>query len=275
MLVDQKQNVWQLPAVLNLTLGGMGAGLYLLTLVLNFPQNATWTQSLAQTAIIKLLGPVLVGIGLLALTVEAGHPLNSIYLLTNLRNSWMSREALAAGIFILAAGLDWLFPNPILRGVAALAGLVFIISQGMMVWRASGVFTWDVAIVPWFFLTCGLTTGGGLLLIVCTFFNWAAIAALPILVMLIAIANAVVWIVYLSTPSEEFRHDIAAVRQVSHITLTLGIGHLLPIVLIILALTMQLPQVEPMAGLMLIFGGVMQKFAFALQARTMRSVISA
>jgi phenylacetyl-CoA:acceptor oxidoreductase 26-kDa subunit len=273
MLPGQKQNVWQLPAVLNLTLGGMGAGFYLITLLLILPQNADWTQSLAQTAVFKLLGPALVSLGLLSLTTEAGHPLNSIYLLTNLRYSWMSREALAGGIFILAAGLDWLMPNPVLQGIAALAGLVFIIAQGMMVWRASGVFTWSVPTVPWFFLTCGLATGSAVMLVVTAFLNANSWVSLPLATLTAAIANALVWTIYLSTPGEIFQRGIAPLRQTSHIALTLGVGHLLPIVLLFITLTMSLPLAIPIAGLALIVGGVVQKFAFAFEASAMRSVI--
>jgi len=273
MLPGQKQNVWQLPAVLNLTLGGMGAGFYLITLLLILPQNADWAQSLTQTAIFKLLGPALVSVGLLSLTTEAGHPLNSIYLLTNLRNSWMSREALAGGIFILAAGLDWLMPHPVLRGIAALAGLVFIIAQGMMVWRASGVLTWNTPLAPWFFLTCGLATGSGSMLVVSTFLKVDALVSLPLVTLIVAVANALVWTVYLNTPGELFQRGIAPLRQTSHIALTLGVGHLLPIVLILITLATTQPLVTLMAGLALIAGGVMQKFAFAFQASAMRSVI--
>ena len=135
-----KQTSWKIPAVLNLTLGGMGAGFYLIALLLIFPpQGADMTQVFVQTAVFKLLGPLLVSVGLISLTTEAGHPLKSIYLLVNLRHSWMSREALAGGIFILAAGLDWLIPSLILKIIAASAAFVFILAQGMIVWRASGV----------------------------------------------------------------------------------------------------------------------------------------
>ena len=71
---SQKQNAWQLPAALNLTLGGMGAGFYLVTLLLVLPESSGWTQSLMQTAVFKLLGPVLVCLGLLSLTTMPGNP---------------------------------------------------------------------------------------------------------------------------------------------------------------------------------------------------------
>jgi DMSO reductase anchor subunit len=270
---SQKQNTWQLPAALNLTLGGMGAGFYLVTLLLTLPESSDWTQSLMQTAVFKLLGPVLVSVGLLSLTTEAGHPLHSIYLLTNLRRSWMSREALAGGIFIIAAGLDWLIPNPALRGVAVLAGLVFIVAQGMIVLRANSVITWNVPTVPLFFLTCGLATGSGLMLIVLSLFSAPSAMSLPLVGLVAAIANALVWAVYLHTPGEAFQRGIEPLRQLNSVALTIGVGHLLPIVLLIAALAMPQPLTVAAAGLALIFGGVRQKFGFAFKGRVMRSLV--
>ena len=273
MLSGQKQNAWKMPAVLNLTLGGMGAGYYLIALLLIVPHSADWTQSLAQAAMLKLLGPLLVCIGLLSLTVEAGHPFKSIYLLTNLRHSWMSREALAALVFILAAVLDWLTPGAILRGIAGLAALVFILAQGMIVWRASGVFTWNTPVVPWFFLTCALATGCGVMLVVGRVFSTSSWVSLSLVTVVITILNSIVWLVYLNTPGEVFQRETKPLRQMSHIARTLGVGHALPIALLLIALTMPMPFVIPVAGVALIFGGVIQKSEFAFEASTMRSVI--
>jgi DMSO reductase anchor subunit len=270
---SQKQNAWRVPAALNLTLGGMGAGFYLVTLLLVLPESSGWTQSLMQTAVFKLLGPVLVCLGLLSLTTDAGQPLHSIYLLTNLRRSWMSREALAGGIFIIAAGLDWLIPNPVLRGVAALSGLIFMVAQGMIVSRASNVITWNAPMVPLFFLTCGLATGSGLMLIVLSLFTAPSAISLPLVGLITALANALVWTVYLRTPGEAFQHGVEPLRQRNSVALTIGVGHLLPIVLLIAALAMPQPLTVAAAGLALIFGGVRQKFGFAFKGSTMRSLV--
>lgn len=273
MLTGQKQNAWKLPAVLNLTLGGMGAGLYLLTLLLIFPNATQWSQHLAQTAIFKLSGPILVCIGLLALTTEAGHPMKSIYLLANLRHSWMSREALAAGIFILAAGLDWLFPSPILQGIAAISGLGFMVSQGMIVWRASGVVTWNTSLVPLFFLTCGLATGSGIFLITNYFLGYPTFLPVPILVIVVAIANGGVWLGYLNLHGVEFQRGIAALRKPVSLFLTIVIGHILPVILLVCTFFIGMSLGPVLAGVGLLFGGVFQKFSFAFEGSGMRSVI--
>jgi phenylacetyl-CoA:acceptor oxidoreductase 26-kDa subunit len=269
---SQKQSAWQVPALLNLILGGLGAGFYVITL-LTLPQNGGWTQSPLQCAVIKLLGPAFVSLGLVSLTTEAGHPLNSIYLLTNLRRSWMSREALAAGVFIIAAGLDWLVPNLILQGVAAVAGLVFIFSQGMLVLRASGVITWNVPIIPWFFLTSGLATGAGMLLIIVSFLGMPSLALLSLVALVIAIVNTLVWVAYLNTSGEAFQRAIKLLRQTNNLALTIGLGHLLPIVLLIAALVQPQTFLVVIAGLALIIGGASQKFGLAFQASVLRGLV--
>lgn len=270
---SQKQKVWHLPAALNLTLGGMGAGFYLVTLLLILPESCGWAQSLMQAAVFKLLGPVLVIVGLLSLTTETGQPVHSIYLLTNLRRSWMSREILAGGIFIIAAVLDWLIPSPVLRGVASLTGFVFIVAQGMIVSHASSVITWNAPMVPLFFLTCGLATGSGLMLIVIPLFSMSSTMSLPLVGLVIAFANGLVWATYLRTPGEAFQSGIEPLRQPITVALTLGVGHLLPMVLLIATLAVPQPLTIAAAGFALIFGGVRQKFGFAFKGSAVRSLV--
>jgi DMSO reductase anchor subunit len=269
---SQKQSAWQAPALLNLILGGLGAGFYVIAL-LTLPQNDAWARAPIQCAVIKLLGPALVSLGLVSLTVEAGHPLNSIYLLTNLRQSWMSREALAAGVFIIAAGLDWLTSNPISQGVAAVAGLVFIFSQGMLVLHASGVITWNVPIIPWFFLTCGLATGAGLLFIVVSALGVSSSTWLPIAMLITAIVNAAVWVAYLNAPGQAFQCAIEPLRRRNSLALTLGLGHLLPIVLLVANFVQSQTPLVVAAGLALIIGGASQKFGLAFQASALRGFV--
>jgi DMSO reductase anchor subunit len=272
MLPGETQKNWRLPAFLNLTLGGMGGGFYLVGLLLA-PQSGDVSQALAQTAILKLLGPALVGLGLLGLTTEAGRPMNSIYLFTNVRHSWMSREALAGAVFILAAAVDWLLPNPLLRGAAAVASLTFVVAQGMMVFRASGVVTWNAPTVPWFFLTCGLATGAGAMLIVSTFLPAQWLVPLPVAALLTAAANGLVWVAYQNTPGETFQRALAPIHNASHIVLALGVGHLLPIGLLLIATIQPVPAAGLLAGLALIGGGAMLKYAFAFEASAIRGLV--
>ena len=275
MLPGERQTNWRLPAFLNLTLGGMGAGAYLAGLLLEAAQPGNWAQPMDQAAVLKLLGPALVAIGLASLTTEAGRPLNSIYLLANVRQSWMSREALAGLVFILAAALDWLAPHPILRAVAAVAALLFIVAQGMMVYRASGVVTWNVPTVPVFFLTCGLATGCGAMLLASVLLSVHSLVPLPLAALAAAAANGLAWLVYRNTHGESFRRALAPLHSASHMALALGVGHLLPMALLLFTLVQPVPALLPLAGLALMVGGAMQKYAFAFEASALRGLVRA
>src|SRR5574341_607336 len=129
LIKPQLQKVWKWPAATNFTTGGIGAGFYLVGLVLGLPRDQDWLAPFLAgqawllpavwAALFKLVGPAFVGAGFIALTTEAGRPQRGINLFRHLRRSWMSRETLAFVIFAPFAALDWLMPNPIARAVAA------------------------------------------------------------------------------------------------------------------------------------------------------------
>jgi hypothetical protein len=91
--------------------------------------------------------------------------------------------------------------------------------------------------------------------------------------LLVALANGLIWIAYLNTPGEALQRGLAPIRQTSQIALALGAGHLLPVALLLITLIAPLPLAVPIAGLALIFGGAMQKYAFAFEGSAMRTVI--
>ncbi len=284
LVTAQKQKVWKWPAATNFSLGGMGTGYYLAGLLLVHVIPGDWFPALLQTAVFKLLGPALVGIGFLALTTEAGRPQRGINLLRHLRRSWMSRETLAAALFIPLAGLDWLFPNPALCLSAALAALALMVCQGFIVYRARGVTAWNTRWMPLFFVTSGLATGSGLMLVVFTLFDLLfgervyTIASLPLVALSTGILNLGVWLLYLRPSNHAFQKATAALRHPNALALSVGLGHLLPILLLTLALLTNLASlgqsaVVILAGLGLIFGGVSQKFAIILDAGYLRSIV--
>jgi hypothetical protein len=72
LIGPQKQKVWKLPAVINFSCGGIGTGFYLVAFALMQAPGGDWLHTLLGTALFKLPGPALVGLGFLALTTEAG-----------------------------------------------------------------------------------------------------------------------------------------------------------------------------------------------------------
>lgn len=283
LISAQKQRVWRLPAVVNFSCGGIGTGLHLVGLLWPQAPVGDWLQSLVQSAPIKLLGPAVVALGFLALTTEAGRPMRGINLFRHLRRSWMSRETLAAAIFVPSAGLDWLFPNALLRAIAAAAAVALLLCQGFLVYRARGVTAWNSRLMPVLFVTSGLMAGSGLALVAVAaydgVFSHGIQAELPFrgVALIAAMLNAIIWFAYVRTPGDGFRRATAALRRQDWLALIFGVGHLLPI-LFLAGSSFAPPSGAPrlfldaLAGAALVFGGVSQKFGIIIEAGYLRAI---
>lgn len=265
LIPAQKQTVWGWPAVANFSLGGMGTGLYLSGVLL----LALRGGDLPAAGMFKLGGPALAGLGLLALTSEAGRPLRGLNLLRHLGRSWMSREALAAAIFIPAAVLEYFLPHPVLFVIAMAACCVLMVSQGFIVYRSRGVTAWNSGIIPFLYVTSGLVSGFGLTALLIAAGLVTSGPGLTLWGLVCAAGNLALWLLYLRLPGTDFRDATRALRTPYWLGLTLGAGHLLPILLLIGA-----PAVDgigaallmALTGGTLILGGVLQKVGIILGA---------
>ncbi len=274
IIPPKKQTVWRWPAVINFSLGGMGAGLYLWGLLLSWLQG-----DLPSAFAIKVGGPLLVALGLASLSHEAGRPLRGIHLWRHVRSSWMSREAVAAGIFIPLAVLDWLFPHPVLRTVAGLAALFFMVAQGFIPYRGRGVTAWYVPHVPVMFATSGPMTGFGLLVLLAAFTGFSVPPALWWLGVLFILANAGVWWHYLNQePSDTaFQRALEILRQPVAMIWVMGIGHALPFVFLVVAGATGPTEgaarlLALVGGAALLVGGTLQKAYLILEAGYLRAI---
>ena len=111
------------------------------------------------------------------------------------------------------------------------------------------------------------------MLVINSLFNSPTWISLPSVSVVLAIVNMMVWLIYLNTPGDVFQRGIAPLHKMSHLALSLGVGHALPIALLITTLITPLAFVIPVAELAVVFGGVIQKFTFTFEGSTMRSVI--
>lgn len=278
LLPPSKQKVWGWPAVAYFVMVGTGTGFYLLSfLIANIEDRSLGAY---QSVAYQLLAPMLIGLGFLSLAVEAGRPLRACHLFRRVRGSWMSLETLAGTIFILAAGTDWLFPHCIIRALAYIAAIVLMISQGFVIYRARAVTAWTVALMPVVFVTSGFGTGSGLLLLVAPD-ELTAGRALAIVALVCIVSNVAVWLLYLHWSSDSaFREATKVLRRPSAIILTVGMGHLLPALLLLLLLVKQgvdgevevFQMVATLAGLAMIAGGVSQKAGIILGASYTRGI---
>ncbi|MCK4822343.1 dimethyl sulfoxide reductase anchor subunit [bacterium] len=274
-----RQRSWGRLAVVNLTLGGAGAGLYLLGVLLTI-LGQKW-QNEVQFVSFQLLAPATVCCGFLAVSLEAGRPMRADHLVRNLLGSWMSIESLAGGIFIIVALLDRFFPYLIFKTGAVTAALILMISQGFMVYRAAAVTAWNVWLVPVIFVTSGFMTACGLVLLNTQI--QSGMAGLPAVISLICIfLNLVVWLLYLFWNHDtDFQEAVKAMRRPVSVLVTMGIGHLIPFVLLLSIFvsgdiengSQLLTVVRVVSGLALIVGGISQKTGIILKAGYYRGIV--
>lgn len=289
LIRPMKQTVWEWPAVANFSLGGIGTGFYLLGLLIAALPGGDMSQSPLWNAVpsatlrtgFKLLGPALAGLGFLALTTEAGRPLRGLHLFRHLRRSWMSRETLAGAVFIPAAVVDWLFPYPALRTLAAIGAVGLMISQGFIVYRSRAVTAWNVPLMPLFFVTSAFATGCGLVLLLVPLSGMALGWNLMVIGLICVVLNLVVWLLYLRRAGDDFQEATQALRRPDALILMVGVGHLLPVLLLLLALLASGPDAgvgfqniaAALAGLAMMAGGVSQKAGIILEAGYLRAIV--
>ena len=279
LISPMKQRVWHWPAVANFFLGGMAGGLYLIQSVLTHFVDMAKGNSLFVK--FTLVASALILLGLLLVGLEAGRPSRGLHVFRELRRSWMSREAWAAVVFVPAAILNCIIPNPVVLSLAICAAFFFMVSQGLIVYSARGVTAWNVPIIPLFFISSGLATGSGLFLLLTT------VAGLGLNKTVVAISicsaglNILVWFTYLKwSKTPEFLASTERLRRPVSMFITLGLGHLLPLI-ILLPMAMGLNELltrqigenaAAFAGLLLIWAGMLQKSGLILKTGYFRGI---
>jgi phenylacetyl-CoA:acceptor oxidoreductase subunit 1 len=281
------QHSWHALAVSNFFCGPAGAGLYALgvlwgwlvggnTPVLRWAALEDSWANLSRGALTVpqwagLLGPLLVGIGLLSVAAEAGRPLRGLNVLRNVRRAWMSRESAFALVFIALGGLNTLlWASPPLQAIAAAAGVGVVFSQGMILARAKGIPAWNVPLMPALFVTSALLTGAGALVLAA-----AAAGTLPLtqgplawLMLAAAAVDLALWGTYLrrKSPSRTFMAALARLRRGWAAWGNLGLGHAVPILLAALSLFTKAAWPLPLAAVAALTGGWLAKHALIQRA---------
>lgn len=279
LILPMKYKVWGWPAAVNFILGGTATGFYLLIFLMKVLQDNT--SIVFQSSVVKLLPPVMVILGFLALAIEAGRPMRGYHLLCNLRSSWMSFEVLAGAIFIISTILDYFLPHLFLKIIAVVSATGLIISHGFIFYHVRGVTAWNVPFIPLHFIISGLTIGFGLLLFVAALDKWSLRTDLMLIGLICVMLNLVVWLIYLRMRRDTaFSKATEGLRNLGALFLTVGIGHLLPIILLLLLLfgssvntTTKFPNIiSVLAGLAIVAGGVRQKVNIILGASYLRGI---
>jgi phenylacetyl-CoA:acceptor oxidoreductase subunit 2 len=274
----KKQKTWDWLAAANFIIGGTGVGFYLVSFFKALVKvgSASFFESLP----FGLISPLLISIGFLFLGVEAGRPLKGCFAFRHPRHSWISRETIAFCIFIPLALLDLLMPHPSIRLLAVIAALGLLISQGFIVYRARAVTAWNVPIIPIFFITSSLASGYGLLLLLMALGGLYPDQRMTIIGFIFAGLNLVIWFVYLfGSRSTPFFSATQMLRRSHSLILTVGLGHIIPLLLLSLLLIPQRFMVEPLlcffaaiSGALLFIGGAGQKAGIILSTGYFREM---
>jgi len=277
---SQRQIAWGWPAVLNLTLGGAGAAVFLFGAVWKLFDQQTMVE--AQRLPFELLALVLVCIGFAAVSLEAGRPMRALRLLSNLPASWMSVESIAGGVFIVFTSCAWFFGWTLCYIAAAAAALLFMVSQGRMVHGAVAVKLWNERFVPLFFVISNLVAAIGLIL-VNTDTNAITLSS-PIIWTFLAclVANLILWVNLVWRPgSEHDQRGAAVLKKPLVIGCVIGAGHFIPLLyLAIVAGTAVTQDQHPFlalanlfTGMLLVLGSAGQKFGLIIAAGYYRPMV--
>jgi phenylacetate-CoA ligase len=149
-----RQQHWDWKAAGNFVCGGAGVGLFLFAAIAGHGSLPP-AGSLA-------LG--IVALGLFLLLFKIGRPWRSLYVLRQPQRSWMAREAWIAGAFFPLAALAIWSEAPALVIAAAIAAVLFLLSQAMILREAKGVPAWRSRLIVPLVLSTGIAEGAGLFL---------------------------------------------------------------------------------------------------------------
>lgn len=168
----QRQTTWGGKVILDMFLGGIGAGVFAVSFLLIFLGGIT---KVAHIGI--LIGPVLMIAGLFFLILELGSPMNMLRIFSGLSSSWMSRGALVQTLFIIL-GLAYAIPafwsdswlstssGLTIGTIAFILALVTAIYHGLFLSKAKGIVLWSSPVLPLATTLTALCTGIGLMLLV-------------------------------------------------------------------------------------------------------------
>ena len=265
----RKQHVWEWPAVANFVFGGMGAGLYILGVIFGM-LGVTIRSSF------EWLSPLIMVVGLSILAIEAGRPFRARFLYKHLQRSWMSREAVAAGLFVLFSLSGVAFSLDSLKIVALICALFFMISQGFILYRSVGIGAWNTKVVPFIFAATGFASGFGLI----TFFiqDISNVALTLGTGLLLGTLSLILWLTYIFLPKEDFEPTAKALRRPKNLILSVGVGHILPLFLFVLGLVLPesnsslMLMLTYLAAVLLIIGMAMVKWQMIITGGYFRAL---
>jgi len=269
LIPARRQVLWGWPAVVNFTLGGIGAGLYA-TAVL-----AGGFERTPAVALYSWLAPLLVLAGFAAVAGEAGRPLRGARVLWKVRTSWMSRELWIGAAFVLLIAADIAFPLRLHRAQALAAAVLLALAQGFILRRSRGIAAWDAPIMPWLFLLSAAVSGSGAYMCLEVLAGRAVAPAVIEASLVLLVAALGLERAYVFTPAgHAFRDATASLRDGRAGRVGVAVGTVLPLgaLAVALALPAAAAPAAALAGLAMVAGQAHFKAELIVKAGLLRPV---
>jgi formate-dependent nitrite reductase membrane component NrfD len=269
LIPAQRQILWGWQAVVNFTLGGVGAGLY---------GTAVLAAGFERTPAVVLaswLAPLLVLAGFAAVAAEAGRPLRGPRVLWKVRTSWMSRELWIGGAFVLLIAADFAFPLRLHRAQALATAVLLALAQGMILRRSRGIAAWDVPIMPWLFLLSAAVSGSGAYMLLELLAGRAVPPAVIEASLVVLVAALGLDRAYVFTPAgHAFRDATASLRDGRAARVGVGVGTVIPLgaLAVALAAPAAAAPAAALAGLAMIAGQAHFKTELIVRAGLLRPI---
>lgn len=153
------QTAWDLRAAGNFIGGGSGTGLLILVSLGSF-------RGLHSPALL-VAGLALVGLGLFSVFLEIGRPFRAINVLLGGKRSWMTREAMVAGVLFPLGAAALIFPD--LTKLVWIPALAYLYCQCRILEATKGIPTWRSPLILPLILATGIAEGAGALLLLAPF----------------------------------------------------------------------------------------------------------
>ena len=244
----RSQREWSWLLAIDLFLGGLGGGLFLLYHALLLPP---W---------IGLLSLLLVLAGGVVLISELGHPLRAWRAIFRPQSSWISRGVLCIALFVFTAVLSLAPALPALSWipgtgneqvakisgwVASLCALFITLYPGFVLGASPSIPFWDTPLLPLVFFTQALMGASGVLLLVSASGSLAGllpqIQSLAAILIAVNLATALVYLAAMGRSGASATESVNLLKR-GGLGWTFGVGAvlvgmILPLLLVVLSLS--------------------------------------
>ncbi len=262
-LVAQEEWGWLL--ALDLFLGGMGGGLFLLFLNFSLPPS------------LAVVSVIFVALGAVVLMVELGHPLRAWRALCKPFSSWISRGVFCVTLFVIfgmlynARGFEttaWLAPDSdalrrTIGVIAAISALMVTLYPGFVLAASPSIPFWNSPFLPLVFACHSLMVASGFLFLIAPIgLDGAKLPGVSFLAVILIVVNLVLGAMYLANSKRSGLASKEAVKRLNEGSLgwTFKLGAVLLGMVGPLLIVLWMPSALALAGLLILIGGLLFRY---------------